>query len=507
MATYFIGIDIGTTAVKLAVVSEDGNVVADSVCEYSINNVSDQWAEADCGIYLGGITKGMQQLAQVMAQEGKSIADVKAIGLSSQSETIFFLDELKRPLRPAIVWLDNRAVEEAERLNSLFGEEVFNVTGQMCVTAAWPAAKVLWVKNHEPDIWAKTRHVFLMEEYILNLLTGNPLTNGAMLSSTAYWNIHTKQYWDEMLEEIGLSKDMLPSVIESGEAVGKLLPSLASLWGLSEDTFVCSGGMDNAVGALGAGCVEPGQFAYSIGSSLAVTVPCTNEQAKAKSNIPVHYYVLPDLYIYHTFTTGGMCLRWFRDGFCEKEIEEAELKGKDAYEMMSNRAAEVPAGCKGMIFLPHLNGSLAPDINPFARGVFYGITLEHTRGWFIRAVMESLGYVIRRNYEVLTDMGIEIREVIAYGGGAKSPVWNQIIADILQMPVRVTDTQHSACRGAALLAGKATGIISDIQKTSRKWFDNEELFEPQRELKELYDREYSRYKKLMELLEEPFRYI
>lgn len=198
----------------------------------------------------------------------------------------------------------------------------------------------------------------------------------------------------------------------------------------------------------------------------------------------------------HTFTSGGICLRWFRDKFCKYEMTTAEMTGVDAYDLMTKQAEQTPPGADGLIFLPHLSGSLAPDVNPNATGVFMGITLVHGKGHFIRAVMESLGYLVRRNMEALSDMGIEVDEVRAFGGGSKSPAWNQIKADILQKTICVTNSKEAACLGAAILAGHAVGIFDSIEAACDSMIEVVARYEPNPANKEIYDRGFEIYKKM-----------
>ena len=198
----------------------------------------------------------------------------------------------------------------------------------------------------------------------------------------------------------------------------------------------------------------------------------------------------------HTFTSGGICLRWFRDNFCQLEMACAEMTGEDDYNYLTEQALQTPPGAEGLTFLPHLNGSLAPDVNPHATGVFFGITMVHKKSHFIRAIMESLGYLVRRNMDSLEAMGIEIDEIRAFGGGSKSPAWNQIKADILQKTVCVTNSKEAACLGAAILAGYAVGIFDSIEKAAESMVQVVARYEPNPANKEIYDKGYEIYKKL-----------
>ncbi len=495
----YLGIDVGTTAVKMAVFSGKGDVLASSVFEYTLDCAGERRAELECGAFLAAIKGGLGRLRD----GGFDLASIARIGLSCQSETIIFLDRDKKPIRSAIIWLDERATDEAQFLNScLDDDECFRVSGQPCIQAAWPAAKILWVQRNEPEVWKKTSYICLMEDYLLLMLTGCRATTGAMLSSTTYWDIYRRRYWDKILRILSVDERILPEPLPSGVPVGTLLPELAAELGLSNSVIVCTGGMDNAVGAYGAGCRKTGQLAYSIGSSLSITAVCDKSRAGSPLRVPVHDYVLPDTYILHVFTIGGMCFRWLRDGFFTDLFELERQGGIEAYEQMTRLAAAVPAGCGGLLFLPHMNGSVAPDVNPYASGVFYGVRLEHSRAWFARAVMEAIGFVIRRCVDSFRDAGVDIREVLAFGGGAKSDLWNQIVSDILQMPIRVTDTQHAGCRGAAMLAAEP-----EVRARMLDGGADSRLFYPNRTLKETYDSSYGRYVKLMSALDVPFRNI
>ena len=314
-----------------------------------------------------------------------------------------------------------------------------------------------------------------------------------MLCSTLYWDITTKGYWKIMLDELEMTKENFPEILEPGEVAGTILPEVADRLGLDRKVKVCTGAMDNAVGV---GAVRPGMFSESIGSTLAVCVPTDKIMYDPNRQMPVHYYPVKDTYMMHTFTSGGICLRWYRDHFCQLESTSAAMTGADAYDLMTMQALRTPAGAEGLSFLPHLNGSLAPDVNPHATGVFMGITMVHGKGHFIRAIMESLGYLVRRNMDALSAMGIEVDEVRAFGGGAKSPVWNQIKADILQKPVCVTSAKEAACLGAAILAGKAVGLFASVESACESMVDIVARYEPNPVNHEVYDKGYAVYKKL-----------
>lgn len=499
MSELILGIDVGTTSLKAAVFDHEGVQKASAVVEYSLLTPQPNIVEAPCGIYMDSIVKCMEVIRSGGAVDTR---DVTAVGFSVQGETLCLLDEAGQPLKNAIVWMDNRAGEQAEKLRAHFGDELcYQVTGQVSFEACWPAAKLLWVKENEPELFARTRHFLLLEDYVIYLLTGKFVAEGSLLTSTEYWDIRTKKYWPEMLEFIGIDESALPEIRESGELVGTILPEMAELLGVSPQARITTGCLDQAAGAIGVGNIYPGIFSENIGAALAICVPTSKLTYDPNRQMPVHYFATPDTYMMHTFTTGGMCLRWFRDGFCQQEIDMQKLTGLDAYDLMGREADSVPPGADGLICLPHLQGSMAPDVNLNAKGVFYGATLQHGKPHFVRSIMESLGYLICRNLEAIDAMGLEVKQIRTMGGGSKSDIWNQIKADITGKTLHVTySSQDTACLGAAILAGKAAGVFESIESAVNSMVKIKKTFEPNPANREVYDRQYKKFKLLFEAL-------
>jgi xylulokinase len=307
-----------------------------------------------------------------------------------------------------------------------------------------------------------------------------------------------------MLEQLGIREDQLPEIRESGEAVAPLLPEIARELGLTTNLMICTGALDQSAGAMGVGNVREGMISENIGAALAICVPVNKPVFDPNQQMPLHYFPLPDTYMIHTFTNGGMTLRWFRDLFCQAELNVGGLSGMDAYDIIGKEAAQVPPGSDGLIMLPHLAGSLAPDVKSSAKGVFYGFTLLHKKGHFARAIMESLAYIVRRNLEVLEGMGIQVSEIRSLGGGSKSPVWNQIKADVLGCKLMTMTTKEAACLGAAILAGKAVGLFPSVYEAIEGMSHVKEEFFPNSEIKPVYDRCFAGYKDLFKSLDGMF---
>ncbi|MCC2254483.1 FGGY-family carbohydrate kinase [Ruminococcus sp. CLA-AA-H200] len=493
--TLLMGLDLGTTALKIALFDNTGKLLAVSTQEYSLITPAVNFVEEDVEVYWTAFKDGLNDLkSQYPIKEEDQIS----MAISAQGETLICIDSEGNPLRNAIVWMDNRAGEEAEELRARFGDETcYKVTGQVSFEPCWPASKILWLKKHEEDIFNRTYKFLLIEDYFIYRMTGCFAAEGSLVCSTTYWNITTKKYWPEMLECLGIREDQLPPVLESGEIVGTMNPEIMEELGLNaQSVIVCTGALDQAAGAIGVGNVHEGMFSENIGSALAICVPVSRPVFDPNRKMPLHYFAIPDMYMMHTFTTGGMALRWFRDKFCGDEMAIEQLSDVSAYALLDKEAESVPAGAEGLVMLPHLSGSLAPDVNAKAKGVWFGFTLKHTKAHFVRAVFEAVGYTLKRNIDALADMGIHVDEVRSLGGGSRSAVWSQIKSDITGKRMLTTKSKEAACLGVALLAGKATGVFKDIDSAADGMVEIKSVFEPDKENEKAYAEGYDMYRNL-----------
>lgn len=499
MNELILGIDVGTTSLKVSVFDHTGTQKDSALVEYSLLTAQTNFVEVPCSVYMESIQKCMKLIA---AQGKIQTNDITVIGFSVQGETLCLLDKDCEPLMNAIVWMDNRAGVQAEKMRAHFGDDLcYQVTGQVSFEACWPAAKLMWIRDEMPEIFAAAQHVLLLEDYIIYQLTGKFVAEGSLLTSTEYWDIRTKNYWHEMLDYIGIDESKLPEIHESGEIVGTILPEMAAMLGVSPSAQISTGCLDQVAGAIGVGNIKPGIFSENIGAALAICVPTAKLTYDPNRQMPVHYFGIPDTYMMHTFTTGGMCLRWFRDVFCQQEIDIQNLTGIDAYELLDREAMRAPAGSDGLITLPHLQGSMAPDVNLNAKGVFFGATLQHKKAHFVRSIMESLGYLICRNLEAIKAMGLDIKQIRTMGGGSKSDVWNQIKADITGKTLCVTySSQNTACLGAAIIAGKAAGIFPSIESAVDSMVSIRKQYDPNPSFRSIYDKLFAEYKKVFNAL-------
>ncbi len=493
-----LALDLGTTALKCALHDLQGNVIAKDTQEYTLITPDELSVEMEVETYWQAFKTA---IANILHQSKFDAKKIKALGISAQGETLLLVDAHNKPLRRAIVWLDNRAQTEADELGERFGHHAaYEITGQVKLVPTWPAAKIQWLNKHEPKIVEQTAKFLLIEDYFLARLTGETVCEGSLVTSTCYWNFKTKQWWSAMLDALHVKESQLPKILESGVAVGKLLPKVAEELGLSTETVACTGALDQACGAIGVGNIRPGVFSENTGAALAICATVNHATLDPSDQMPCHYHGVPGLYMLHTFTSGGIVLRWFRDEFAMLERSVSAASGYDAYDLLSAEAAQVPAGCEGLVMLPHLQGAMAPEANPKARGVFYGFTLRHGRNHFTRAIMEAVGFIVMRNIDVIEGMGVPVKEIRALGGGARSRVWKQIEADITRRPVVITENEEAATLGAAILAGKAVGCYAGIEEAAAQMVKIKERFEPNPANANAYQNAYQAYIRLYDSL-------
>jgi xylulokinase len=494
----FIGVDLGTTALKCAAYSDDGSLTASVTKEYGLLTPVANVVEVHPFTYWSEFSSAIHELLGRPEVDAEQVA---AIGLSAQGETLIPVCADGGPARNAIVWLDSRATSESDELADRFdAKQFYEITGQPSMLPTWPAAKILWLARNEPDTFERTARFLLIEDYFLWRLTGEYVSEGSLLTSTCYWNFRTKHWWSEMLEALGIEESQLPAIVEPGVAVGTVLPQVAQLLGLSPSTVVCTGALDQACGAIGVGAAGPGRFSENTGAAVALCATLAEARLDPARRMPCHYHGVPDTYMFHTFTSGGVVLRWFRDQFGDAERSVAAAMRGDAYDLLGREAATVAPGAEGLVLIPHLQGAMAPESNANARGAVVGLSLRHGRAHVVRAILESIAFVVRRNVEVLEDLGLDIPEIRAFGGGARSKLWKQIEADVTKRPVLTTRQPDAATLGAAILAGVGLGRYVSAREAAEEMVQIDETFEPRPETYGLYDEIYSVYKQTYEAL-------
>ncbi len=430
---YLIGADIGTTSLKAALFDEKGNMLASVTKDYTLI-VSGDRVEFPAEDYFKLFSEAYDELS-----EGYEIS---AVACDTQCETMILVGEDGKPLRNAIVWLDNRAAKEADEIKAKFGnQKVYEITGQPEITATWPAAKLLWVKNNEPDIFAKTKKVFLLEDYILYRMTGKFVTEETLQSSTIYFDIRKKAWWSEMLDFIGVDPAILPEIKPSATPVGTY-----------KGATVVTGAIDQIAGAIGAGVIGNGIISEMTGTTMAIFAPTAEiPEFNPDSIIPCHVNFDGNYCLLAWTPTAGIALKWFKNNFCEQY----------SFRELDEMAEKIAPGSDGLTFLPYLCGSTMPNYNPEARGAFLGLTMEHTRAHMVRSVLESVACLLKENLDY---MKVDCTEIRSMGGGASSPLWCQMKADMTGKSIATLKNNETACLGTAFLAGLGAGIFKDISE-------------------------------------------
>lgn len=493
--SYILGVDLGTTAIKAAVFDENGKEHGSKTVEYMLLTPSPGMAELEVQTYIETFKEAIQN---AMERAEVTADDIVSLGMSTQGETTICLDDNNQPIRPAIVWMDIRAVEEAEYIEEKVGKKTIQKhTGQPGMDAIWPASKILWLRKNEQDTFAQTAQYIQLNGYFSYLLTGKMVCEDSILCTTMYWDINTREYWPEMMDLLGIKETQLPEIVRQGECVGNITPEGAELFGLSTKTKVNIGALDQACGALGVGNVRPGTFSDSTGSNLSTVAIVDKLILDPAIQMPCFASAIPGKYMLHAFSSGGMVLKWFRDVFCDLEKIIEEEGGEPAFIQIDKQVQNIDPGCDGLIMIPHLQGAGPPDTDNNQKGVYFGITLAHKKAHFARAIMESIAMVLKRMIEAMEPLGVEVEKIIALGGGSKSNVWCQLKADAIGVPLNImSTTESSACLGAAILAGVASEIWNTPEEAADKIVKVENSYTPNVGVKEVYDKLFEKTMKL-----------
>jgi xylulokinase len=489
----YLTFDIGTTSVKVVLYARDGALLAKSIRGYSLATPAVNWYEADPDAYWAAVVDGTRQILSTTAVDP---GEIRSISGCSQGETVIFLAEDGRPTRPALVWLDLRARAESEELSTLASrDELYRMTGQTDFDPTWTAAKVLWVKRHEPEVFRRTTRLLLVEDYITWRLTGRACSTANLLSSSLFADVHHRRYWERFVDFLGIAQ-LLPEIIEPGDLVGTLAPAAAAALGLDPRTIVVKGAMDQATSAIGAGNLFPGIITETTGSVMGIGVTSSRFDPDPAVRLPYLPHVQPGSILYMPYVqTAGSAYKWWRDMFCQEEVRAAGDAEK-AYDLMNSLAAAVPPGAEGVVFLPFLAGAGQPENDPDARGVFYGLTLKHGRGHCGRAIMESIAFLLKKILADFARSGVAMREVRAMGGGARSDLWLQIKADVIGLPIARMAEEETSTLGAAILAAVRCGDYPDIAAAAAGMVKLGRRFEPDPRAAAVYERSYALYNAL-----------
>lgn len=502
---YLIGVDIGTSGTKTVLFDDKGNSIASHLVEYPMYQPKIGWAEQDPEDWWQATYSSIKA---VVEKSGVSPSDVKGIGLSGQMHGLVLLDKDDKVLRRSIIWCDQRTTAEADQLTELIGRErLIEITGNPALTG-FTAAKILWVKNNEPELFEKAEKILLPKDYVRLRLTGEFATEVSDASGMQLMDIKNRCWSDEVLDKLGIPKSKLGKMYESCEVTGGLTNEAAELTGLNPGTIVVGGAGDQAAGAVGNGIVKPGIISSTIGTSGVVFAHMENIEIDKGGRVHTLCHAIPGKWHVMGVTQGaGLSLKWFRDNFCHAEMDAADGLGVDPYYLMDQQAEKVEAGCEGLIYLPYMMGERSPILDPNAKGIFFGLSAKHTKYDMLRAVMEGVAYSLKDCYDVIKDMGIDASEVRASGGGGKSKLWRQMQADMYNCPINTINASEGPALGVALLAGVGAGIYNSVPEACEIAISVKDTTDPIADNAEIYNKYFDVYRGVYAGVKDQFKKI
>jgi xylulokinase len=448
---YFLGIDTSTTSSKALLIDERGQLAGVAASPHTLQSPKPLWSEQDPAEWWGAVSASIRQ---VLAESGVGADRIAAVGLTGQMHGLVLLDAAGQVLRPAILWNDQRTQAECDEIHARLGRERFiQITGNVALTG-FTAPKILWVHNHEPEIYARARHVLLPKDYIRLKLTGEYAMDKADGAGTVLFDLRSRAWSAEVLNELGIDPAWMPRTYEGPEFTGTVTDAAASATGLRAGTPVAAGGGDQAAQAVGVGAVEPGVVALTVGTSGVVFATTPSALIEPDGRLHAFCHAAPGMWHFMgVMLSAAGSLQWYRD----------TLASETDFDHLLNEAQSVPAGCEGLHFLPYLSGERTPHPDPLARGAFVGLTLRHGRGHLTRAVLEGVSFGLKDSFTLIQNAGLgAIRQVRASGGGTKGALWRQILASVLEAELVTVNTAEGAAYGAALLAGVGAGAWPDV---------------------------------------------
>ena len=483
-----IGLDIGTSGVKAVLVAPDGHILKSAVADYPLLTPKPGWTEQEPEAWWAGACEVLRELA------AKAPSPIAAIGLTGQMHGAVFLDGDGEVIRPALLWNDQRTADECVEIDNRVGDRrLREITGNPALTG-FQAPKILWLRNHEPEAYARLRHVLLPKDFIRFRLTGGLATDASDAAGTLLLDLAKRDWSEEILDALDIRKDWLPNVHEGPEITGQVSPEGAEATGLAQGLPVAAGGGDNAAAAVGSGVVADGSGFVSLGTSGVVFVATDKPTLDPKGRLHAFCHAVPDRYhLMGVVLAAGGSLRWYRDNLARLSAD----KGDGAYQEIFSRASEVGAGADDLFYLPYLAGERTPHMDPFARGAFAGLTLAHDDRHMARALIEGVSFALRDSLDLMRALGVSPDMLQAVGGGARSAIWRQWLAAILDTGLQRLQAEEGPAMGAALLAAVGAGVHDNVDAAVASAVRPKGLIErPDAELAGRYQDLHRKFKRL-----------
>ena len=500
--SYLLGIDIGTSSTKTVLFNIAGELVASAMDVYPLYQPRNGWAEQDADDWWNAV---MTSVKEVMAKSKVNPSDVKGIGLSGQMHGLVMLGKDRKPVRRSIIWCDQRTALECDQITSLVGsEKLIEITANPALTG-FTASKIMWVKNNEPEIYAKCEKILLPKDYIRFKLTGEFATEVSDGSGMQLLDIPKRQWSGYVLDKLGIDINLLGKVYESPEITGAVTKEAAELCGLCEGTPVVGGAGDQAASAIGNGIVKEGVVSATIGTSGVVFAHLDNIAIDKKGRVHTFCHAVPGAWhVMGVTQSAGLSYKWFRDNFMTSEKFTAEQLETNPNVIIDKIAGSAPAGANGLIYLPYLMGERTPHLDADCRGVFFGLSGMHEKKDLLRAVMEGVVFSMNDCLGIIREMGTSPSFIYAAGGGANSPLWRQMMADIMDIEIAVNNSTESGALGVAILAGVGAGVYKDVVSACDSIIRRQDSQICQEKNKGLYEEMYKIYVNLYKSLKKDF---
>jgi xylulokinase len=488
-----IGCDVGSQGTNAALYAGDGTLVDSRYESYDLSYPHPSWAEQEAAFWIDAVTSTVGALVERLGGDASAI---KGISFGSQLDGMVAADANGEALRPALIWMDRRAEAQAARLAERMSPSDFYGHVGANLDSSHAAFKALWIRDEEPDVWSRVAHLLSPGAYVLWKVSGELAVDYSNASSLALLDPRTRGWSKPVLDAAELDVSLLPPLAGGTQVAGRVTSAFAEATGLAPDTVVAVGCGDEMAATLGAGVYAPGEVCDVVGTAEPVCAASSEPREDPTMLVECHPHADPEAWLLENpgFVSGGN-LRWWRDQFAPDE-RRAEQEGRgDAYDLLSTEAERVAPGSEGLVFLPCMQGAMAPEWNGAARGTFYGLTLAHTRAHMTRAVLEGSAFGLRDILEAMRNAGLEVRRLTIVGGGAKGPLWRQIKADVTGLPVRVPTSVETTATGAAILAAVGAGVHASVADAVEAFVSYEpDEHAPNPDRREAYDEAYRRYR-------------
>jgi xylulokinase len=482
----FLGIDLGTTGTKVVVMNSRGKLITSESAEYSILNPKQQFAEQNPDDWWNAVTKMTNNIFREYPELKEKIA---AVGIAGQMHTHVYMDENNNVLRNAITWMDQRSQSIVDRINNKEKNKklIFDITANF-LTPTYTAPNIIWVKENQPEIYSKTEKILLAKDYVKFKLTGEMVTDYSDAAGTLLFDTENLKWADELFEIYNIDKSLMPSLAPSASVIAEVSEEAAELTSIPAGTPVINGSADHAATALGAGVTEPGEVAAILGTAGVISVVSDERIGDPDERIFCWNYCLEDKWVnLAPMQTAGAALNWFKNNFDENN--------EDAFDEYNKNIVEIDEGSNGLIFLPYLMGERSPIWDSDAKGIFFGLRMNHTKYHFVKAIMEGVGFAFKNNLEVMEELGIKIDEMKFLGGGSKSENWMEIMAGVLNKKIKAVVGSETGALGISIMCGLALGIY-DSPKQAAELLSSKNKDYYITDMNKNYKENYEKFKKI-----------